>query len=151
MEKLTGIQIIEILKEKIEEVSSFAYDEIPYTIIEEDEKIQTIKDLWLVENPNPGYNHPTYQEWFNKYQNIPSKYDSAKKRWMQENNIVWEEVEQYGGEGQGDTWYSVKYFPDHNIYLKVDGWYQSYSGTEFNGWDCVKEVKPIQKTVTVYE
>ena len=87
MEKLTGIQIIEILKEKIEEVSSFAYDEIPYTIIEEDEKIQTIKDLWLVENPNPGYNHPTYQEWFNKYQNIPSKYDSAKKRWMQENNI----------------------------------------------------------------
>lgn len=61
------------------------------------------------------------------------------------------EVEQYGGEGQGDIWYSVKYFKDHDVYLRVDGWYQSYSGTEFNGWENVKEVKPIQKTITVYE
>ena len=61
------------------------------------------------------------------------------------------EVEQFGGEGQGDTWYSVKYFKDHDVYLKVSGYYQSYDGTDFSGWGCVKEVTPTQKTITVYE
>lgn len=61
------------------------------------------------------------------------------------------EVEQFGGEGQGDTWYSVKYFKDHDVYLKVSGYYQSYNGTDFSGWGCVKEVTPTQKTITVYE
>lgn len=62
------------------------------------------------------------------------------------------EVEQVGGEGEGDTWYSVKYFQDHDVYIKVSGWYQSYNGTEFNDWsDACKEVRPQEKTVTVYE
>lgn len=63
-----------------------------------------------------------------------------------------EEVDQYGGEGQGDTWYSVKYFPDHDVYIRIDGWHQSYEGTEFGGWgDACSEVRPQQKTITVYE
>lgn len=99
MEKLTGKQIIEKLKEIID-VSEFAYND----------------------------------------------YDVDK---LGLGKI--EEVEQYGGEGQGDTWYSVKYFPDHDVYLKVNGWYQSYSGTDFNGWEDVDVVKPQQKTITVYE
>lgn len=62
------------------------------------------------------------------------------------------EVDQYGGEGQGDTWYSIKYFKDHNVYLKVSGWYTSYYGTHFDGWDnAVREVVPKEKTITVYE
>ncbi len=62
------------------------------------------------------------------------------------------EVEQRGGEGQGDEWYIVYYFPDHDIYLKVDGYYQSYNGTEFyDGWDDCYEVKPQEKTITVFE
>lgn len=62
------------------------------------------------------------------------------------------EIEQYGGEGQGDTWYSIKHFVDHNIFIKVSGFYSSYNGTDFyDGWNECSEVKPQQKTVTVYE
>lgn len=65
---------------------------------------------------------------------------------------VMNEVEQVGGEGKGDTWYSVKYFQDHDVYIKVSGWYQSYSGTDFGDWDeACKEVRPQEKTITVYE
>lgn len=57
-----------------------------------------------------------------------------------------------GGEGKGEYWCRVFYFKDHDVYIKVIGFYTSYSGTDFNdGWDCCKEVKPQQKTITVYE
>jgi len=62
------------------------------------------------------------------------------------------EVEQVGGEDEGSTWYSVKHFVDHDVYVRVDGYYSSYNGTDFyDGWNCCSEVKPIQKTITVYE
>ena len=61
------------------------------------------------------------------------------------------EVDSYGGEGQGDTWYSVKHFVDHDVYIRVDGYYTSYDGTSFDGgWTCCSEVKPVEKTITVY-
>lgn len=64
----------------------------------------------------------------------------------------WQEVCQYGGEGQGDMWYSVKYFPYHDVYIRVDGYYSSYEGVDFEDWaDSCKEVKPKEKTITVYE
>lgn len=86
------------------------------------------------------------------YSKMPDKYTISQQEWLEKNEIPnWEEVEQYGGEGQGDTWYSVKYFPNHNIYIRVDGFYQSHYGTDFSGWDCLTEVTPKQKTITVYE
>ena len=61
-------------------------------------------------------------------------------------------VAQYGGEGKGEDWWVIYHFIDHNVYIKVNGYYQSYNGTEFyDGWDCCSEVKPIQKTITVFE
>lgn len=63
-----------------------------------------------------------------------------------------EEIARYGGEGQGETWYSVKHFKDHDVYIRVDGFYSSYNGTDFNGgWGDCSEVRPQQKTITVYE
>lgn len=63
-----------------------------------------------------------------------------------------QEVEQHGGEEQGSDWYSVKFFPVHQVYIKVSGYYSSYNGTDFEGWeDACAEVKPTQKTITVYE
>lgn len=60
------------------------------------------------------------------------------------------EIQQYGGEGKGESWYSVKHFIDHNIYIRTDGYYTSYSGTEFyDGYG--REVFPVSKTITVYE
>jgi hypothetical protein len=63
-----------------------------------------------------------------------------------------QEVEKVGGEDQGSTWYSVKFFSDHGVYIKVAGWYSSYSRTDFDDWDgACSEVKPAEKTITVYE
>jgi hypothetical protein len=60
------------------------------------------------------------------------------------------EIKQRGGEGQGETWYTVKLFEDHDVYIKTEGWYTSYDGTDFNeGWG--HEVKPTEKTITIYE
>lgn len=61
----------------------------------------------------------------------------------------YEVVEHYGGEGQGETFYSVKYFPLHDVYIKTEGYYYSYEGAEFE--DFGEEVRPKKKTITVYE
>lgn len=61
-----------------------------------------------------------------------------------------EEVDQRGGEGEGDHWHSVKYFKDHDVYIKTTGFYSSYHGTDFyDGYG--EEVKPQQKTITVFK
>lgn len=57
-----------------------------------------------------------------------------------------------GGKDKGSNWSSTHYFVDHNVYLKTSGYYQSYDGTYFDeSWNSVKEVRPVQKTITVYE
>ena len=61
-----------------------------------------------------------------------------------------EEVYQHGGEGEGDHWESVKHFKDHGIYIQTVGRYSSYYGTDFDdGYG--EEVKPKEKTITIYE
>lgn len=63
-----------------------------------------------------------------------------------------EVVDKYGGEGKGEDWWKIYYFSDHNIYIKIKGYYQSYLGIEFyDGWDSCSEVTPKEKTITVYE
>jgi len=63
-----------------------------------------------------------------------------------------EEVIQQGGADQGSEWYVVHYFKDHDVYIRCDGYYSSYNGTDFDdGWDCCSQVVPTQKTITVYE
>ena len=62
----------------------------------------------------------------------------------------WKEVEQNGGEGEGERWNSVKYFPDHDVYININAHYTSYDGCDFNYYDF-QEVRPQQKTITVYE
>jgi hypothetical protein len=62
------------------------------------------------------------------------------------------EVHSEGGEDEGSHWESVKYFVDHDVYISVVGYYQSYDGTEFyEGWNSCSEVRPIEKIVTFYE
>lgn len=57
-------------------------------------------------------------------------------------------AEQFGGEGEGDTYYSVYHFIDHDVYIRFDGWYASHHGSEYNE---MFEVRPVEKTITVYE
>lgn len=60
-----------------------------------------------------------------------------------------EEVDQYGGEGQGNTWYSVKHFVDYDVYIKTEGYYSSYDGVDFE-YGYGTEVRPVEKTIIVY-
>jgi len=59
-------------------------------------------------------------------------------------------VNRRGGEGRGEDWNVVKYFVDHDVYISLDGYYSSYDGTDFYGFE-LEEVFPKEKTITVYE
>lgn len=148
-------EIIEKLKEVYPNVYDFAFDdEMNYEFTEEELKADSLRKQFLEEEVNKfQHNTPEYKEAFSKYAKMPNKYDLAQKRTLEESGLgEIQEVEQYGGEGQGDTWYSVKYFPKHNVYIKVEGYYQSYNGTEFyDGWNSCRQVFPTQRTITVYE
>lgn len=67
-------------------------------------------------------------------------------------NISYEFVSDYGGEGQGSDYWTVYKFTDNatgeEVFIKFDGWYQSYNGAEYES--CFV-VQPKEKTVVVYE
>jgi hypothetical protein len=99
----------------------------------------------------------TYNEIIEKLKNCLEleefAYEDIQNEYLEKNGIpIWEEIDQVGGEGQGDHWHSVKYFKDHDVYIKVTGFYSSYNGTDFDGWDdSCEEVKPQTRTVVVFE
>lgn len=100
MEKMNFEQIMDVLKDKIESIDSFAFEDYD------------VEELGLGEI---------------------------------------KEVDQVGGEGEGDHWHSVKHFVDHDIYIYVRGSYSSYNGTDFwDEWGACSEVRPQEKTITVY-
>lgn len=59
------------------------------------------------------------------------------------------QVQQHGGEGEGDQYWTVYEFEKDNelVYVKFEGWYASHYGAEYTGFEFVK---PKQKVVTVY-
>lgn len=61
------------------------------------------------------------------------------------------EIMRHGGENKGYDWFVVKHFEAHDVYLKISGTYDSYSGVSLEEWDdCITSVIPKIKTVTVY-
>lgn len=61
-------------------------------------------------------------------------------------------VDDYGGEGEGESYYKVVKFVDHNVYGKLEGAYYSYDGIHFYDIeDDFTEVKPVEKVVTHYD
>lgn len=61
--------------------------------------------------------------------------------------------EQYGGEGQGDIYFVVLSLEKNGQkkYIKLDGWYASYAGHEFNDIYNPYEVKQVEKVIKVWE
>lgn len=57
-------------------------------------------------------------------------------------------VAERGGSDQGSEWWHVFYFEDHDIFIKIQGYYSSY-----NGVDNLRafEVEPKEVTITVYD
>jgi len=146
-------QIIKILQDNNITVEMFAYEDLPCKIEDYPEAVEAKKarTAWMKEARDEKGEWKDGYSW-DAYNELPNEYDIALNLYKKALGIEWTEVEQYGGEGQGDDWYSIKYFPDFDLYLKINGYYQSYNGTEFYGeWNCVSEVKPVTKTVTVYE
>lgn len=64
--------------------------------------------------------------------------------------IVYEVVDQYGGEDQGSDYWCVWKFNKDNeeCFVKFYGWYASHYGVDYQGF---KFVTPAQKTIIVYE
>jgi hypothetical protein len=149
---MTYTEIIEKLKTLYSNVAEFANDEAPYNPNNYREALQALKDREDFKSEHYiNYRWDTPQN--NKFYNdMPNPWAIAQDLYNADTSTLkWEEVDSYGGEGQGETWYSVKYFRDYDVYIKVDGYYTSYNGVEFDrGWDSCKEVRPKQKTITVY-
>ena len=77
--------------------------------------------------------------------------DSAELEVALDNaSISYECLEQHGGEGEGEDYYTVYQFNTGNevLYVKFQGWYQSYNGSEMTGWAFVT---PKTIEVVVYE
>lgn len=60
------------------------------------------------------------------------------------------QVASKGGEGQGEEYWLIYHFTAHNVYIKVSGFYTSYDGVDWS-YGGFSEVKPVEKTMTVYE
>ena len=62
--------------------------------------------------------------------------------------ITYNRVDNYGGEGMGEEYWSVYSFnnDDELVYVKFDGYYASYNGADFSSWFFVdpKEVVVTQ-------
>jgi len=143
-------------------VDEFAYGNYPtpsdFKIDSAVEQI-TLYNKDLIEGrlkSHPGYGKhslrdDSYNELKYEYDNTPSLNQVKELEWLKYlglGEVI--EVEQVGGEGEGSTWYSIKYFKDHNVYIKISGYYSSYEGTEFDeGYG--EEVKPVERTVTIFE
>jgi len=151
MEKLTGKQILEKVEEAGINVNNFAYGEFSDIDLFEGFSDELKMHIKLTEGM--GWSG---REDYEKA-NLGGK--SVYKMKEEEFELAgspksvlgeWTEIEQYGGEDQGSTWFSIKHFVDHGVYIKTDGYYASHHGTDFDdGYG--EEVKPVQKTVTVFE
>lgn len=161
MNKLTAKEILEIIEKNYSE-SSFAYNE--WTELSEDSELQLTEEeeelcvkagndkqaFWeSIESKLPKTNR-TEDPLYKQYSEMLTRYGMQEKLILQKLGLgEVEEVDQYGGSGKGDTWYSVKHFKDHDVYIRIDGYYSSYNGTDFEeGYG--REVKPKEKVITVF-
>ncbi|MAX51479.1 MAG: hypothetical protein CMH22_05825 [Methylophaga sp.] len=95
-----------------------------------------------------------YQEWTEADIEIPNDiegWEAIEKYVLNKLNLgEIKEVNSKGDrEGGGDYSMKVFHFVDHNAYVKITGFYSSYSGTD---WDeGYQVVTPKEKVVTVFE
>lgn len=158
--KLTATEILEIIKNNYSE-SDFAYNEwleanieIPQEVEDKaDVAFKAKREFWeSIKDKLPiSYQEREDSPLTKQYREMKDDYDIKEDYILNTlglGRVV--EVEQHGGEDQGSYWYSVKHFIDHDVYIKITGYYSSYNGTDFyDGYGC--EVRPTEKTITVFE
>ena len=79
-----------------------------------------------------------------------SKYDSDEvtefRNELSDAGIGFTHEDNYGGEDMGSEYWSVDAFTkgDVSVHVKFDGYYQSFAGSEYEGFSFVKPT-PVQK------
>lgn len=152
--KKTAEELLKIIKDNYSE-SSYAFGdwseakvEIPAGLGEKEQKAK--QDFYVENLQGLTYNQQKESPHWETYQNMPSKYGVTDLYVLNELGLgKVEDIYQRGGEGEGERWYQVWYFKDHDVYLRIDGHYTSDHGTEFyDGYGY--QVFPREKTITVY-
>lgn len=166
LKKLTFNEIIKVLEDNDISVSAFGFDDF---IIDEAFKfspeLQEKVDAAEVAYDN-YFNHPDCEnhrfhdrdehskevnDLYDIYLSTPLPLDEMRNEYLYSiglGPII--EVEQKGGEGEGNEWYSVKHFPAHDIYIETDASYDSYHGFDFyDGYGY--PVKPVEVKVIQYK
>lgn len=153
-------------------VSSYSEDGIECTDFDSYSFVQPVQKVVTVYEPIPTSIQMTFSDikqmlesdLFNNNDLSPHVWMTEDASWTIQNNLSrpgkmseikqhldqlgpFKVVEQVGGEGQGNTYFAVYHFEEHDIYVKFGGWYSSYSGTEYE--DMV-EVFPTEVTRTEY-
>lgn len=62
-------------------------------------------------------------------------------------SCIYKDENERSGYGEIPVKY-IYYFSDHDVYMEVTGFWASYNGEVF---DSCREVKPVTKTITIYE
>jgi hypothetical protein len=75
------------------------------------------------------------------------KYEDKGTLWVEGVGVAFETIDEYGGEGKGDDAWVVIKIGDQ--LFRKEGYYASHYGYEWDG--DVEEVRPVEKTITVYE
>lgn len=156
MEKKTYAQIMELVEESFKRVEDFVYlrdNYCPRKFSEAALEAERIREEYRILH-QPKYNTPEYDT----FCELKNKY---VVRWDEFTESLGlgpiKEIEEHGrGEGDGEEYYKVFNFPLHDVYVRIDGYYESYNdtsfnGTSFNGWSSCKEVRPVERMVTFYE
>lgn len=74
---------------------------------------------------------------------------NAFKQSLKDAGIVFEHVDQHGGEGEGDQYWNIYRFTkqDESVLVKFNGYYASYNGADYTDWFFVV---PREVMVTQY-
>jgi len=88
-----------------------------------------------------GYDYWSGEMWMHGDTPSPKEFDELY-------GLEFREIEQYGGEGQGEEYWTVYEFSNMNgdtAYVKFEGWYASHHGSEFQELYLVRP-KEVVKT-----
>ena len=162
---MTYTEIVDKLKQSLS-IENFAYREfssgIPKDfqfsseVVEAEKAKEKALEAWKAHPEYAKYlpegKSQEHDELREKYVALPYEHTLKSTEWLNSLGIgPIEEIDSYGGEGKGETWWVVLFVPNHNVYIKVDGYYTSYDGTSFDSWEenC-SQVEPKEVTITQY-
>jgi hypothetical protein len=153
--KLTVQEILDLVEKSGLDVSNFAEGEFDDALFFSDYTPEQMAHVTFFNDYcTPNWADKTWQTYAEK-NGLPRYFHTFQEEcWKAAGSPVflgeYEEVASGGGMDRGSDWYSVKYFKDHGVYIRTDGYYQSHHGTDFeDGYG--HEVFPKEKTITVYQ